>query len=184
MPDYYTILISAGHGGSDPGATSKDGKLVEAKLALRLRDRIAEILRTQQVPVITDGVDRQNVPLWSALKLMLRANGPRVELHFNAADNSRASGVEALALSPQQFLAKDLAKAVSIETGLPLRGDKGFKPDNAGQHSRLAFCQRGGVILELAFITNPNDMKAYLDNEEAIAVRLASVLEERARKLK
>ena len=42
---------------------------------------------------------------------------------------------------------------------IPLRGKAGWKAENSGQHSRLGFIsQGGGIILELFFISNPDEL--------------------------
>ncbi|MEO6657919.1 MAG: hypothetical protein ABIM73_06560, partial [Arenimonas sp.] len=54
--------------------------------------------------------------------------------------------------------------------------NRGAKPENARQHHRLAFVQAGGIIVELFFITNGNDLLAY-DAKKWLAARaVAEVL--------
>lgn len=175
-------LISAGHGGNDPGAVSRDGRLREADLALVLRDTVAALLRARGVTVIEDGADRQNLPLTAAINHARNTPGAvKVEFHFNAAASPAATGVEALSLPRHKPFAQALAKAVSAATGLAARGANGWKDQGSGQHHRLAFCQVGGVILELAFISNKSDMDRYLANEERVAAGIADVVERFAR---
>lgn len=178
-----TIIISAGHSNSDAGAVSKDGKLREADLTLRLRNRVATLLRADgTLRVLTDGSDGQNKPLRDAVQIV-KAN-PRaiaVEIHFNAAGSSLAKGVEVLAKPTQRELAQQLAASVANITETPLRGVLGWKPDNAGQHHRLAFCEAGGLILEVEFLSNPAAMAVYLANETEVAVSLANALQNAAK---
>lgn len=171
-----TILISAGHTnkpGQDRGAASPD--YIEGVEALRLRDRTAELLRAKGCAVTEDGADGVNDPLKKALALARRAH-TAIEYHFNAATSARASGVEVLAKPKHRQLAQAIAIAIASATGLNLRGDKGFKPDNSGQHHRLAFCEAGGLVVEVCFISNPADMRAYAQNFERIAQNVADVL--------
>ncbi len=173
-----TVLISAGHSNVppiDPGAVANGQK--EATLTLRLRDAVASKLKALSVPILTDGSPLQNLPLKEALTLMRKAD-IRVEIHFNAASDQKATGVESLSKGNLSGLASDLALAVSAATGIRTRGALGWKPSNSGQHSRLAFCEAGGVILEVCFLTNPQDVQKYLANENQTAERLAKVLHE------
>lgn len=175
------IFVSAGHGGGDPGAVSPDGRLKEADLALQLRDQVSEILRSRGVAVVEDGARKFNLPLRDALQAARKAGpGPKVEFHFNAGPPT-ATGVEALSLPEHKPLAQALAKAVSAATGLLCRGQHGWKDQGSGQHRRLAFCQAGGVVLELAFISSEVDMLFYLTNEDKVAVGIADALERFAR---
>ena len=169
------FLISAGHSTVppvDPGAVS--GNMQESKLALRMRDMVAERLRAKNFTVIEDGADGVSEPLKKAIALCSQAD-VRIEFHFNAGPPA-ATGVEVLSLPKYKTLSQIIAVAVAAATGQKLRGDKGWKPDNAGQHHRLAFCQAGGVIVELAFISNAADMKKYLANEDKVADSLAQAL--------
>lgn len=176
------VILCAGHGAGDPGAVSQDGRYTEAALAVRMRDTVAAQLRTRGVDVIEDGADGENQPLKTTLNYLRNTRQAiAVELHFNAATSRTATGIEALSLPGLKLTSRALAKAVSSATGLQVRGDQGWKPDSAGQHHRLAFCRAGGVILELCFISNPADLKAYLANESRVAVALADCLERLAR---
>lgn len=167
-----SILVSAGHGGFDPGACANGYR--EADLALRLRDAIAAKLKVKGVSILTDGAALTNLPLSAALKLV-KAGQVAVEIHFNAAAPA-ATGVEVLAKVSDKAFAQKLAGAVASATGLKLRGESGWKTTDSGQHHRLAFCDAGGLILEVCFITNLDDMRAFRENESAIVERLSGVL--------
>jgi N-acetylmuramoyl-L-alanine amidase len=170
-----TILVSAGHGAADPGAVSPDGQHKEAHLALRLRDLVAAELRAGGAGVVlTDGGGGTNLPLPEAIKSARRAQ-VAVEIHFNSGP-PQATGVECLANPRHRQLAQSLAQAVALSTGLKLRGELGYKPENAGQHRRLAFVQAGGVILEVCFISNAADVAAYLRAEKEVAHGIARAL--------
>lgn len=169
-----SVFISAGHGGNDPGAIANGHK--EAELALYLRDRIAANLRGMNVRVITDGRTGQNLPLRDAVKLAKENAGPSVEIHFNASTNQKASGVEVLALPEMKPLAQEVAMAISAVMQIPLRGHLGYRDQASGQHHRLAFCQAGGLIVEVCFMTNSAELNNYLFNDESVAVAIAQVL--------
>jgi N-acetylmuramoyl-L-alanine amidase len=170
------LVLTAGHGGSDQGAVSPDGRWIEAREALRLRDAIAARLRATGMPVVTDGSPGENAPLRDALRLLRRAGLLAVEIHFNAALSAAATGVEALALVAQAEKARRLAAVTAKTLSLTLRGDGGWKPDNAGQHHRLAYARAGGIVLETAFITNPEDMASYARQFVPLADALALLL--------
>jgi N-acetylmuramoyl-L-alanine amidase len=128
------------------------------------------------VSVIEDGIDGKNDPLSKALVLARRAD-VAVEFHWNASHNKAATGVECLAKPKNRAMAQKLASAVAAATGLKLRGgDGGFKRDDSGQHHRLAFCEAGGLILEVCFISNADDMDLYTKNFADIVSNLANVL--------
>ena len=170
-----TILISAGHSTIPPKDSGAVGNgYTEAKEALRLRDAVAARLRAKGLSVIEDGADGISEPLKKAIALAAQAS-IAVEIHFNAGP-AKATGIEVLAKPKLKALSQELAKAVGDATGLVLRGEKGYKPDNSGQHHRLGFCEAGGAILEVAFISNGEDMRKYNANFDAIAENLANAL--------
>jgi len=176
-----TIIISAGHSNGDPGAVSKDGKR-EADLALRLRNRVATILRADaEFRVITDGSDGENKPLRDAVQIVKANPGAlAVEIHFNAGP-IKAKGVEVLAKPVHRHLAQRIADSVSTITDSPLRGNAGWKLDSSGQHHRLAFCEAGGLILEVEFLSNPDALAHYLKLEDEVATSLANALRDAAK---
>lgn len=177
-----TIILSAGHGGTDSGAVSQDGKLQEAALAQRLRNAIAALLRADGMTVLTDGADGVNQSLRDAIALVKRTKDAlAVEIHFNAAAPA-VRGVEVLCKDEHKRFAQDLAKAVADVTGSPLRGVAGWKSDSSGQHHRLGFCDAGGLIIETEFISNPDAMKIYLAKESDVAQSLAKTLRTYAEK--
>lgn len=169
-----SVFISAGHGGNDPGAIANGHK--EAELALYLRDRIAANLRGMNVRCITDGQAGENKPLRDAVKLAKENAGPSIELHFNASTNEKANGVEVLAMPELKPLAQQIAMAISGVLKSPLRGHLGYRSQSSGQHHRLAFCQAGGLVVEVCFMTNSAELNNYLFNDESVAVAIAQVL--------
>lgn len=169
------VIITAGHGAGDPGACANGQQ--EADLALWLRDTVAFALRNRGVEVIEDGGDGQNKPLRDAVAL-LKANpdAEAWEIHFNASANVGAQGVEVLAPAKLKSRAQKVAAAISTVTQSPLRGDFGWKATNSGQHHRLAFCEAGGAIIEVEFISCSRALTAYLNRRAEVAEALAAVI--------
>lgn len=169
------VLVSAGHSTIPPIDSGAVGNgFTESKEALKLRDETARRLREKGVTVIEDGTDGVSEPLKKALVLARQA-AVAVEFHFNAGP-PKATGIEVLTKPSKKLLAQKIAGAINRATGLVLRGESGYKPDNSGQHHRLAFCEAGGLIIEVAFISNAADMKSYQVNFGAIAQNIADVL--------
>lgn len=88
---------------------------------------------------------------------------------------SIANGRKEADIAVDRPLAKALSASLAKVLGLRNRG---AKPENSGQHARLAFVQAGGIIVELFFITNPVDVKAYDDYKWLAARDVARVLKE------
>ena len=167
------VFISAGHDSKAPGCVANGHK--ESDLTLYLRDRIAANLRGMTVRVVTDGREGENLPLKDAIALARENKGPSVEIHFNA-PGEKSSGVEVLANPELKPLAMQLAAAVSTVLQIPLRGVLGYKSPNSGQHHRLGFCEAGGLIVEVCFMSNSAELNNYLSRDEEVAVAIATVL--------
>jgi N-acetylmuramoyl-L-alanine amidase len=165
------IIITAGHGAGDPGATH--GVLTEAHIVTDFRNMVAFYLRRDgNHNVITDGEGSENFAL-SAATALIRPGSIAVEFHCNAATSPQATGVETLSGPQNKPLGGLLCAAVAGVLGI---ANRGAKDEGAGQHSRLAFVRAGGIILELFFLTNDADLAAYLDRKWLAARAVAAVL--------
>lgn len=165
------VFLSAGHSLTDPGAVANGRK--EADIAVDFRNMVALYLDRAGIPVVTDGSHKDNWPLKQAAA-EARKHKIAVEFHCNAASPS-ATGVETLQGDSDFALGQSICDAISVQLGIKNRG---AKPENSGQHHRLAFVQAGGIIVELFFITNLSDLAAY-DAKKWLAARaVAEVLED------
>lgn len=177
-PSNRLYLISAGHSNvppRDPGAQGNG--FSEAVLTVQIRDAVAAKLRSDGYTVIEDGADGVNDPLKKAIVLARRSD-VAIEFHWNASANKTATGIEVLCKPNKKPLAQSLANAISKATGIKTRGgDGGWKSDSSGQHHRLGFCEAGGLIVEVCFISNPDDMDRYKRNFQAVVENVAMVLE-------
>ena len=170
------ITITAGHSNTDPGAVNGSDR--EADIAQDMRNIVASILRTDYgLEVKTDGEGKGNLPLREAVKL-IKGSRLAVEFHTNAALNKTATGIEALSTPKNKAACQRLCRAVEQVTGWKLRGEDGYKPDNAGQHSRLAYAQAGGIILEPFFISNDGDLAKWKQTKWSICRAIANAIAE------
>lgn len=165
-----SLFISAGHSDTDPGAHGSG--LNEADIVLAFRDRLSEYLR-DKIEVTTDGDHGQNLPLRIAAK-HARTHGVAVEFHCNAFSNPAATGVETLSGTANADLGERICTAVSDCLGI---ANRGAKSEGSGQHSRLAFVSTGGgIIVELFFITNPDDVQRYMSHLDECVKAVGQVL--------
>lgn len=174
------IVITAGHGGKDPGAVAdyaKNGTIdfKEADFCADMRNYVAYYLRNWGYRVETDGQGATNAPLAQAIELAKQAD-IAVEFHLNAAVNEKAEGIEVLALHTKRSLAQKIAKAIHSVTKSPLRGEQGYKSDSSGQHSRLGFCRAGGLVVEMEFISNKARMETLNNKRWVVAKAIAEAI--------
>ena len=164
------IVITAGHSNTDPGAVN--GSVTEAHIVTDFRNMVAHYLREAKVEFATDGTQSDNWPLSKAISLIKPGN-LAVEFHCNAAANPKATGVETLSGLKDKSVGAVLCQAVAATLNI---ANRGAKDEGSGQHSRLGFVQAGGIILELFFISNPDELRAYLDKKWLVAKAVAEKL--------
>lgn len=169
------IVITAGHSNTDPGAVA--GGQTEAKLMTQLRNLVAEHLRALGHVVLTDGEGEVNQSLNDALAIIKKASPDiALELHMNAATSTTATGVETIALPGDKALAQRISAAVGETLGLRLRGDKGWIDQSQSARGRLGYINAGGLILEVAFISNPGDLAAVQGRMGEVAAAISQAL--------
>ena len=182
MNKQKVITVTSGHANvikPDSGALgkTKDGKVLkEADLAMMLRNAILHHLQ-QDKDIVTrcDGYGNTNLPLKDALKL-IEGSDFAIELHFNGASNPKANGVECIVSQKDTLIGQRLSKAVTSVTGWKLRGAKGVIREEDSARGRLAYVQDGACILEVAFISNPDEMEVFNQKYWLIAKSISEVL--------
>lgn len=150
------FTVTAGHSFLDPGAVAADGTREEA-LMTELRDIVASKLRAAGHEVRTDGGWRHNLPLANAIALVPGADAA-VELHMNAATNTAARGVEVVSLPAQRELARTIARRIAHVIESPVRGAGGWIDQAQTARGRLGFVRAGGLVVEVGFISNPEEL--------------------------
>lgn len=165
--------ITAGHSNTDPGAVN--GKIKEADLVVNFRNAVTYYLREAGVQVKNDGAGTKNDPLSAAVKL-IQGSSIAVEFHMNAAASKQANGIETIALPKDKKLAQDLSKAVADALGSRLRGDNGWIDQSRSARGRLAYVNAGGLIVELGFISNEDELARFNARYWLAAKAVAKVL--------
>ena len=165
--------ITAGHSNTDPGAVN--GKTKEADLVVNFRNAVSFYLREAGLQVKTDGTGTKNDPLSAAVKL-IQGSSVAVEFHMNAATSKQANGIETIALPKDKKLAQDLSKAVADALGSRLRGENGWIDQSKSARGRLAYVSAGGLIVELGFISNEDELARFNARYWLAAKAVANIL--------
>ena len=167
------VTVTAGHSNKDPGAVN--GKFKEAELVSQFRNAVAYYLREAGIQYKTDGVGATNQNLNAAIKL-IKGSSVAVEFHMNAAASKQANGIETIALPKDKKLAQDLSKAVADAFGSRLRGDNGWIDQSQSARGKLGFISNGGLIVELGFISNEEELFQFNARYWSAAKAVAKVL--------
>ena len=169
------FLISAGHGGSDPGNTS-NGR-TEAEICVRLRNIVAKKLKEAGHDVITDGIGKDNWVLAKAMQLI--TGRIALEIHTNSSSNVMASGVEVVSLPKDKQLAQLIAGKVAKVLVTNVRRDAGWLDPNTIKKERgffPGFVRGGGMILETFFQSNKRELESYDAKEWLVATAIVEAL--------
>lgn len=192
---FRTVVLDAGHGGKDRGASSRVG--VEKAYTLDVCQDLKKSLEAMGLRVIVTRNDDSFLPLEERADLANGINGAVfVSLHFNSAnDGGRANGFEVYAVTPQGAA----STADSMPTLDQFEEAPGSEFDNASlalatcvQHSLLGHLpqvDRGvrrarfavlrltrapAILVEGGFLTN--DLESRSINDPAWRQRLAEAI--------
>lgn len=159
----YKICLDAGHGGSDPGATS--GKLYEKDINLKVVKAMQEYLEPYVDVVLTRDSDK-TVSLEERVDI---ANNANVDLYFsvhcNASDNTAAKGWEIYIVGKggnAEKLAKRVEANVFEDTSILGLKNRGIKVAN---FYVLKETNAPAVLVENAFISNTDDRTNILKSD-------------------
>ncbi len=149
------ICIDPGHGGSDPGAVSKDGAQ-EKVVNLFVAQRIKTYLERAGVKVLMARTDDSDVGLAARAA---KANQAKcdyfVSIHANAADAESANGYEVFhypGSSGGVSLANKVSGAYKVASGMPLRRV------TSANFQVLRDTAMPAILIELGFLTSPLDL--------------------------
>ncbi len=163
-----TVIIDAGHGGVDGGATSCSGKLESAynlEIALRLNDLMhllgihTKMVRTSDISVYTQGetiAAKKISDLKKRVKIVNETeNAVLVSIHQNTFSDSKYSGAQVF-YSPKgegQALAEQL-QSVLIQTLNPGSLRRSKRADGVYLMEHI---EKTGVLVECGFLSNPEE---------------------------
>lgn len=166
-------VVTAGHGGSDPGAVA--GEYREADLMADLRNILALKLRTAGHEVKTDGALLTNLPLASAMAL-IPGSACAIELHTNAFTKPTARGVECISLPRDRLMAQRIAQGIARVLETAVRGDRGWIDQSQSARGRLGFVRAGGIVVETFFISNPEELAKYQARKWLVATAIVEAM--------
>jgi N-acetylmuramoyl-L-alanine amidase len=156
------ICVDPGHGGNDPGAIGPSG-LTEAEVNLFAGRLLATSLAEAGHDVIMTRSGMQGISLSDRCHMSNQAKADLyVSIHCNSASNSEAHGSETWyytgSVAGKQW-AQRLQTALIRSGG---RQDRGIK---TGTFAVLKGTKAPAVLIELAFISNPDEERLLQDQE-------------------
>ena len=177
-PDEVTVVLDAGHGGADSGATSPHG-LPESDANLRLARAVEVALKARGFRVVQTRTDDVAVALYDRPKVAHAAGADAfVSLHYNApgyeTDPTTCRWQAVYAWNP---LGERLAEAVSAR----MAAARPSLPSRGVQHANFAVTRNPEIpscLVEADFITHPEGELAAWDaaRRETLAAAIADGL--------
>lgn len=164
----YTLVIDAGHGGVDGGATSCSGKLESAfnlEISLRLKDLFhllgyeTKMIRSSDQSIYTKGdtiAQKKISDLKERVNIVNNTeNGVLLSIHQNIFSDSRYSGA-------QVFYGKEkgsepLAKALQSAFATTLNPGSHRQAKRSEGIYLMDHIERPGVLIECGFLSNPEE---------------------------
>lgn len=169
------VYPSAGHHDKDPGAVANGWK--EADLTKELRNLMIAEFNLRNHKIIVDQDWETNSQYQKRIKP--GSGSVIMDLHFNASSNDKSTGVEVIvnnnASKHSVDLATEICERLSNIMKIPNRGVKTEKQTARGRIGILNLKAGISVLVEVCFMNNPNDLRAYLNNKEAVACALVDL---------
>ena len=181
------LVIDPGHGGEDPGAVDAATGLREADVTLRIAHVLKAILDTHPEfeAALTREADR-TVTLQERTDIANARDAHLVSIHCNAAGDPQARGAEVWCFAETdpdggESAGHRIARAIQerlVALGLHDRGvkviyDRGSREYVARRLWVLWKTRRPSVLVECAFISNPEEARLLGDDLGGFTERLA-----------
>lgn len=148
----YNIVLDPGHGGSDPGAIGFNGVL-EKNLTLSTSEIVASYLRKAGAKVKITRANDQYLSLEERVQFSgLFSTDAFISLHYNAFPIMTVNGISTYYYASGNELATSIQNAIGKQVTLNDRGVHFGNYHVLRENSDLA------VLVELGFITNPDDL--------------------------
>lgn len=182
-PEKLRVMLDAGHGGEDGGASSYDGEVVEKDFTLDLVCRLGALLEDAGMEVAYTREDDITLTLGERTKLAAATNADIfVSIHANTAGNMLAAGSETYVLpcagqdatgastlstraragNTNDFCNNILA--YSIHRRLPGRTRGRDRGVRRARYQVLRDAQCPAVLVECGFLSNTGDVKRLKSN--------------------
>ena len=170
------IIISAGHGGNDPGAVANG--YTERDLAIEFRELLVkELLLLGVKPLIDDNKNALKQTLAWLIGVLKSDKTVCIDIHWNAAI-PKARGTEIIIPDKPSLFESSFAKEildVFVSNGFTSRG---VKTESQTARKRLGWMRPSAenILIEMAFLTNTLDLELYKMVKYKLAKELAVVI--------
>lgn len=173
------IFLSAGHGAGDPGAEVPG--TTEAEEMIKTRDAAVKELRSRGLDVlwVPDTLTLKETIYW--INDHCRRGDVALEIHADSLENTNVRGASIYYIDGNEQRQDDAALVLQgVLNAVPGLPSRGVKPDTATGVGRLGFCRQidvPSILLELGFLTNPQDRALIQNRRQDFASGIADGLQ-------
>ena len=156
------VVLDAGHGAHDPGATSKITGVQEKALTLKTTLALRDILLAKGYDVVLTREADVYPTLQARAKLANDVDGDIfISVHYNSAANAKVHGLETYAYNTpdNNLLAESIHKSLISGTGSYNRGVKTGNKLIVLNQTRVP-----AILVELGFLSNPDEARRVLSD--------------------
>lgn len=171
------IFISAGHGGSDPGALSIDGKYKEKDINLGIALHLKAELDRHGIETKISRTDDTRITVDKYAKMSNDYGADyAIDIHNNASTSINANGSEVFH-SVNGGKGQTLAANIQEELVAIGKNDRGIKTrkrsDGKDYYGFIRNTSAPAVIVECGFITNTMDLNSMITSEKQKVIAIA-----------
>ena len=164
FPTKKLIVIDAGHGGEDNGATN--GMLTEKAIVEKIAQKIYALNKNSEIEIVLLRPDDNYITLSDrTAKINEMKPDLVVSLHTNSSKNKEENGIETVVSDKNNFLEKSTFHAENM-----LENFKGGDFEIRGVKNHNLHMLRNSncpaIMIELGFLSNENDRKYLTDQNE------------------
>jgi N-acetylmuramoyl-L-alanine amidase len=159
-----TVVIDAGHGGSDLGATMNG--LSEKEIVSSIAQKIKNLNSNSNIEILLTRTEDQTMSFQERLDFV---NGAKpdlvISLHANSSKNKESNGLEVFVSekSAEHLASKDFANKFS--TSIINKTQLKVRPVSISNFLILRKSEVPAMLVELGYLSNEKD-KAYLENKD------------------
>lgn len=168
-PPVATVVLDAGHGGVQPGCVI-DG-IQEKDIAFAITMMVKGYLEEENVQVVLTRSTDADISLSERTDIANQVGGAcLVSIHCNSFEDSSITGLECFYYKSEEN--KGLAELLSAATD---RGGVVTREVKEGNFQVLRDCQIPSVLVEVGYMTNPDELKllASEDYQQTLASAIA-----------
>jgi N-acetylmuramoyl-L-alanine amidase len=175
------IFLSAGHGGIESNGQRDPGIIAagttEAQEMILLRDLVLVELRTRSMEVLSvpDDLSQDQTIDW--INARAKPGDTAIEIHAGSFNNPNLRGATVFYISNNDDRKKNAEGVLlSLLRRVPQLPNRGAQMDTAAGLGRLSFCRDvipASLMMEVAFLTNPEDRALLQSRRRDFAIGLA-----------